>query len=260
MHARDPGSAAVLAPHPMLRRYYAHEKNKRSFIRGIFDSGAGDYDRVERAMSLGTGSWYRRQALARAGLTRGMRVLDVAVGTGLVAREAATLTGDSRRVLGIDPSANMLAQAARQLAIRCVRGVGEQLPVASDAFDFLSMGYALRHLNDLSAAFGEFHRVLRPGGKICVLEITRPSGRVSGALLRGYMQAIVPLLSRLASRRPDSLLLWQYYWDTIEACVRPQAVLQAMRDGGFIHVEHRVELGVFSEYVGQKPDALPNPG
>src|SRR4051812_11244286 len=84
---RDRVAGLMLAPHPTLPEYYESEATKRAFVRGIFDETAGDYDRVERVMALGTGPWYRRQALKRAGLVGGMKVLDVATGTGLVARE-----------------------------------------------------------------------------------------------------------------------------------------------------------------------------
>src|SRR5687768_10430333 len=97
----------ALPPHPALDRYYRstsdareRDENKSAFVRGVFNQGAADYDRVERVMSFGSGSWYRRQALLRAGMTRGMRVLDVAVGTGLVAREEVRIVGDPRRVVG----------------------------------------------------------------------------------------------------------------------------------------------------------------
>src|SRR5437763_1885491 len=112
---RAPTVTAV-APHPTLPRYYeASERAKRSFVRRIFNQTAGDYDRVERLMALGSGSWYRRRALRRAGLAQGMRVLDVAIGTGLVAREEVDITGDPRLVLGLDPSVGMIAQAQRTL-------------------------------------------------------------------------------------------------------------------------------------------------
>src|SRR5881296_97650 len=102
---RSPAAAAsagtVVAPHPALPRYYDDGvSGKRSFVRRIFNQTAGDYDRVERFMALGSGSWYRRQALRRAGLTKAMRVLDVAIGTGLVAREEIDITGDPRLVVG----------------------------------------------------------------------------------------------------------------------------------------------------------------
>src|SRR3954466_15597742 len=98
----------TLAPPPPLPRYYAGESDKRSFVRKIFNETAPDYERVERWMAFGSGSWYRRQALLRGGLTRGMRVLDVAIGTGLVAREEVAITGNAKLVLGIDPSVGMI--------------------------------------------------------------------------------------------------------------------------------------------------------
>lgn len=253
MEEEHEAKSALLAPHAPLPEYYADEREKRSFVRNIFDQTATDYDRVERAMALGSGSWYRRQALKRAGLSAGMKVLDVAIGTGLVAREASALAGSPRCVVGLDPSEGMLAEAVRNLSIRAVRGAGEQLPLADESFQFLSMGYALRHLSDLPIAFGEFHRVLRPGGLLCLLEITPPAGRVSATLLKWYMRGLVPLISRLAARTPQSPLLWQYYWDTIEACVSPARVIETLKAAGFVDVSRRVELGVFSEYTGRKP-------
>ena len=109
------GQPSSLAPHPTLSQYYGEDANRPKFIQGLFDHTARSYDRLERMVGLGTGPWYRRDALARAGLTTGMRVLDVAIGTGLVAREAAALVGDPRLVTGLDPSTGMLLQARDNL-------------------------------------------------------------------------------------------------------------------------------------------------
>jgi demethylmenaquinone methyltransferase/2-methoxy-6-polyprenyl-1,4-benzoquinol methylase len=249
-------AGTVVAPHPTLSRYYDDGgSGKRSFVRRIFNQTAGDYDRIERFMALGSGSWYRRQALRRAGLTAGMRVLDVAIGTGLVAREEIDITGDARLVVGLDPSIGMITQARRTLPqVGAVLGVAEELPLADESFDFLSMGYALRHLSDLSVTFREFFRVLRPGGRVCVLEISRPKTRLRRAAIKAYMRWIVPAVTRLATRHADSQLLWQYYWDTIEACVPAEIVTAALSAAGFEDISHRCELGLFSEYFARKPE------
>jgi demethylmenaquinone methyltransferase / 2-methoxy-6-polyprenyl-1,4-benzoquinol methylase len=249
-----PGDDAALAPHPPLGRYYATAEAKRKFVGTIFDQTAGEYDRIERMMAFGSGPWYRRQALRRAGLAPGMKCLDVAVGTGLVAREAVGIVGAGGEVMGIDPSTGMLAEAARALPIRLVVGRAEQLPFEDDSFDFLSMGYALRHVGDLAAAFGEFARVLRPGGVACVLEITRPRGRIPAALVKCYLRGVVPCLARMTSRvaRERQRDLWAYYWDTIDACIPPEALTGAMAAAGFGEVKRHVELGLFSEYTGRK--------
>jgi demethylmenaquinone methyltransferase/2-methoxy-6-polyprenyl-1,4-benzoquinol methylase len=248
-----PPMGRAIAPHPELPRYYAGDAGKRSFVRRIFNQTAPDYDRVERFMALGSGSWYRRQALKRAGLAKGMRVLDVAIGTGLVAREEALITGDPKLVLGLDPSIGMLTEARRSLTVPAVLGIAEELPLAADSFDFLSMGYALRHLSDLSVTFREFFRVLKPGGRICVLEISRPRTKIRRAAIKGYMRFVVPVITRLATGHANSQLLWQYYWDTIEACVPAETVLAALTAAGFEEVAHTSEIGIFSEYSARRP-------
>jgi demethylmenaquinone methyltransferase/2-methoxy-6-polyprenyl-1,4-benzoquinol methylase len=246
-----PGTAASLPPHAPLSQYYGRAEHKSGFLRGIFDRTAGDYDRVERFMALGSGSWYRRQALLRAGLVEGMKVLDVAAGTGMVAREALAIVGDKGRVVGLEPSRGMLDQLVQHVPIPVLRASGERLPIADQSVDFISMGYALRHLSDISQALREFRRVLRPGGTVCLLEITAPRGRIMRLLMRGYLRGIVPCLTRLTARHADSPLLWQYYWDTIDACVPPETVLQAMREAGFSDVKRNIALGIFSEYTGR---------
>ncbi|HEX7417111.1 MAG TPA: class I SAM-dependent methyltransferase [Steroidobacteraceae bacterium] len=243
------------APHPPLKRYYPTELERRAWVRGLFDRTAGDYDRVERALALGTGSWYRRHALRSTGLCPGMTVLDIGVGTGLVAREAARIVGDPTRVTGVDPSAGMVEHAHVPAGVRLLAGSAESIP-ATDAFaDFLSMGYALRHISDLSRAFCEFHRVLKPGGILCLLEITQPEGNLRRALLKCYMRSVVPLIARLVARHRDMPQLMRYYWDTIEACAPPVAIVAAIQQAGFVEVRRRVELGIFSVYCARKPSA-----
>jgi demethylmenaquinone methyltransferase/2-methoxy-6-polyprenyl-1,4-benzoquinol methylase len=183
-----------------------------------------------------------------------MRVLDVAIGTGLVAREEVGIVGDPAKVLGLDPSPGMLAEAVRNLSVRVVMGRAEQLPLPGGHFEFLSMGYALRHISDLSKAFAEFSRVIRPGGTVCILEITRPRSRLAGALLRQYMRYVVPALARLTGRRSESPLLWEYFWDTIAACVPPERVTTALGEAGFVDVAIHKDLGIFSQYTARKPE------
>jgi demethylmenaquinone methyltransferase / 2-methoxy-6-polyprenyl-1,4-benzoquinol methylase len=240
------------APHPPLTDYYAEESARRAWVRGIFNRTASDYDRVESAMSVGSGGRYRRQALLRAGLIRGMQMLDVGTGTGLVAKQASRIVGETGSVTGVDPGIGMLAAGALPSRIRAVAGMGERLPFKSAQFDFLSMGYALRHVADIGALFAEFHRVLKPGGRLCVLEITRPSGRMARAALKLYMRTLVPMLARVIARHADTATLMRYYWDTIETCVPPGQLIALLQSSGFERVERHVQMGVFSEYQAQR--------
>src|SRR5262249_6361933 len=157
------------------------------FLRKIFDETAGDYDLMDRVMAVGSGSRYRRTALLRAGLAPGMDVLDVATGTELVAREAAGVTGGGGRVGGVDRSAGMLREARWKSGAWAVQGTAELLPFDDARFDFVSMGFALRHMADLAFVFAELRRVLKPGGTVCMLEITDPAGRVAHAATKLYV-------------------------------------------------------------------------
>ena len=253
MPAAVPGFAAALPPHRPLPAYYANEAEHRSFLRRIFDDTAVDYDRIESVLALGSGPWYRRQALQRAGLGAGMQVLDVGCGTGLLAREALALVGAQGTLTGIDPSPGMMAEARRALpAATFIEGRAENLPVPEASADFLSLGYALRHIDDVQVAFADFRRVLRPGGRLLLLEITRPESALGRFLLRLYMRLFVPLLARMLARREGTPRLFRYYWDTIDACIEPPEVLAALERAGFVAVRRHVELGIFSEYTATR--------
>lgn len=117
MHTDSDLTPAALPPHPAPPKYYRKDEEKCGFVRKIFNETAGDYDRVEKVMALGTGSWYRRKALHRAGLQPHMRVLDVATGTGLMASEEVAIVGDAKLVTGVDPSSEMLLQGRHRVSI-----------------------------------------------------------------------------------------------------------------------------------------------
>jgi len=249
----EPRESERVAPHAPLPAYYGPDAQRPQFVRDLFDRTAGDYDAIESQVGLGSGRWYRREALRRAGLAAGMRVLDVAIGTGLVAREAATLTGDASLVVGLDPSVGMLAEGRRSLGVGGILGMGERLPCRDGSFDFLTMGYGLRHLADLNAAFAEFARVLKPGGRLCLLDLTRPRSRIGYALLRAYLRGLVPLMVRLRTRNAEAAVVVRYFWDTINACVPPARILLALDGAGFSEVYRTLAIGLFSEYTARKP-------
>lgn len=225
----------------------------RGVVNRLFDEAAPDYDRVASLMALGSGRWYRGRALHRAGLRRGMTVLDVAIGTGLVAREARSIVDASGRVIGIDPSAGMLVRATASLPVAVVQGRGERLPFRDASFQFVSLGYALRHLDDLSTPFAEFFRVLEPQGVVCILEITKPVSTLATQVLEFYIGRVMPAVASLALRRPITADLWRYFWHTIERAPEPRVVLQALAAAGFQDAQRHLVQGIFSEYTARKP-------
>ncbi|MES1163796.1 MAG: class I SAM-dependent methyltransferase, partial [Rhizobacter sp.] len=168
-----------------------------------------------------------------------------------VERDALRLIGPTGSLVGVDPSPGMMGEVQLP-GVELVSGRAEALPRPDNSCDFLSMGYALRHINDLSAAFSEFERTLRPGGRLLVLEITKPRTRRGTLFLKCYMRLLVPLIARFVARQKDTELLWRYYWDTIEACIPPESVIAALSAAGFQDVKRHLVLGIFSEYTAIK--------
>jgi demethylmenaquinone methyltransferase/2-methoxy-6-polyprenyl-1,4-benzoquinol methylase len=115
------------------------------------------------------------------------------------------------------------------------------------------MGYALRHVMDLETTFRQYHRVLRPGGTVLILEVTKPSSAAGRFFFRLYFGRIYPALTQLFTRSRDAREMMAYYWETMDACVPPEDVLAAMSAAGFSEVKRKHIGGLFSEYSGIKP-------
>src|SRR5688572_13231358 len=191
-------------------------------------------------------------ALNKAGLKPGMRMLDVATGTGLVARAALQLGMKPSDIIGLDPSAGMLNENSKTTGIQLLRGFGEHLPLASGSFDFISMGYALRHVESLAALFNEFRRALKPGGRVLVLEISRPQSQLMTAVLRAYMKTALPVIARLRTSSAELRELLKYYWATIEECVPPDRIVGELQRAGFAKVERRRFGPMLNDYFAER--------
>lgn len=132
-------TAEPIAPHPPLRQYYTASEARQGFLNELFNRTAYQYRNIDKATGFGSGLWYRRKALQRAGLTVGMSVLDVACGPGLVTQCALDLVGPSGGVVGLDPSIGMLREAQKGPCRTLVRGVGERLPLEAGVLVSLTL-------------------------------------------------------------------------------------------------------------------------
>lgn len=230
-------------PHPHLSGYYAADASRQRFLNDLFDRTAYGYRAIDKVTGFGSGQWYRRWALRQAGLRLGMRVLDVGCGPGLTTQAALSLAGPTGYVIGLDPSAGMLREARKGPCGNLIQGVGEELPFPDGVFDFVSMGYALRHLSDLRVAFREYRRVLRPGGIVLLLEISRPRSAALLTASRFYIRTVMGAAFARATGDQDMRTLMRYWWDTTEHCVAPEAILSALGDVGFVECELRELFG-----------------
>ncbi len=243
---------APARPHRPLTEFYSQPDERPEYIAHLFNASAQHYDWISSVLAFGSDRYYRKMALRKAGLEPGMRMLDVATGTGLVARAALQLGMAPSEIVGLDPSAGMLHENSKTTGIQLLRGFGEQLPFRDGAFDFISMGYALRHVESLAALFSECRRVLSPGGRILVLEISRPKSAAVTALLRAYMKTALPVIARLRTRSVELRELLKYYWATIEECVPPDQILAELQRAGFQKVERRRFGPMLNDYFAEK--------
>ncbi len=167
---------------------------KTELVRTMFDTIAPRYDLVNRMMTFRLDQRWRRQAAQALGLPRGSRVLDLACGTGDLLTILASL---GVRPIGIDLSSGMLA--ANRTAFPLAQADGARLPLAAGSVDGVTCGYALRNFTDLGAVFDELGRVVRPGGRISLLEVGEPERGPLRAGHRIWFHRAVPLIGGLVS-------------------------------------------------------------
>lgn len=196
---------------------------------------------------------YRRFSLRRAGVAPGVKVLDVAMGTAAVARNLAILVGPEGRVFGVDPSVGMIREAQKVFHGPVTRGVAGQLPFASNQFDFVTMGIALRHVADLARTFNEYFRVLKPGGRLWILEGHVPATGIGHQLTKLMWAKVIPGMTLLFSGSQEAKLLMDYYWDTIDQAATKETLVATMKQVGFEEPRYRLAHPVY-ELVAKKPD------
>jgi demethylmenaquinone methyltransferase / 2-methoxy-6-polyprenyl-1,4-benzoquinol methylase len=233
--------------------YYANPARRPGIVRALFNRTARHYDLINGIFSLGSGAWYRRSCLGEAGIAPGMTVVDVAVGTGLLAREARRLMQGRGTLIGVDLSESMLAVAQKTLDIPLVQGTAEALPLAANTADFVTMGYALRHVSSIDQTLHEAWRVLRPGGRLVLLEISPPSNRMAKFVTRLFVGGLLPVVSLVVARDRQARSLMSYHWQTIATYAPVEAVLHMIQHCGFESGHCASELDLFRFFSARKP-------
>lgn len=204
----------------------------------MFDAIAGRYELVNRIMTFGLDARWRRRVVADLRLAPNSAVLDVAAGTGDLSRELAR---QGLRAVATDLSYNMLAHA-RRVPDR-VQADALSLPFATASVDGVTCGYALRNFTDLAATLTEVGRVVRPGGRISILEVAEPSSGVWRAGFRFWFRRVVPLIGSILSDRHA------YHYLPASTAYLPPAdkIADLLRSAGFRAVNHRVIMGGLSQ-------------
>ena len=221
-----------------MSQLIASRTSERAALRpgsgAMFDGIAARYDAINRLMSMGLDRLWRRRAAAAIEAAPGHRVLDLATGTADVALEVMRQQGEAT-VVGLDPSARMLAVGKEKIAAAGLAehvdirlGEAETLPFADDSFDAVTIAWGIRNVADRPAALAEMARVVRPGGRIAILESTEPRSGLLAPLTRLYLRWVVPRLGAWLSRESA----YRYLQTSIEAFPPPDEFAALMESSG----------------------------
>jgi len=230
------------------------DAEKASRVRGVFDSVAPKYDLMNDLLSGGLHRAWKAYTVAVAGVQHGDHVLDVAGGTGDLARAFASKVGDAGRVVLTDINEAMLRVGRDRLldegrVLPTAACDAEHLPFAEGTFDIVTVAFGLRNMTHKEAALREMCRVLRPGGRLLVLEFSRPAAPLQKAY-DWYSFKLMPVLGKAIAGDGES---YRYLAESIR--MHPdQATLKAMmKDSGYGHVDvHNLAAGVVALHVGVK--------
>src|SRR5580765_7171027 len=230
----------------------ADDKAKR--VRGVFDSVAGKYDVMNDLMSAGLHRLWKRFAVNATGVRAGMRVLDLAGGTGDLALQFARRVGASGEVVLTDINGTMIKGGRDRLVnkgliLPVVQCDAESLPFPDAHFDCVSIGFGLRNVTRKERALSEMRRVLRPGGVAAVLEFSRVFPPLA-PMYDWYSFSVLPRLGQLAAGDGDS---YRYLAESIRMHPDQAALKSVMEEAGFDRVEfHNLTAGVVALHLGYR--------
>jgi demethylmenaquinone methyltransferase/2-methoxy-6-polyprenyl-1,4-benzoquinol methylase len=230
------------------------EREKARHVRGVFDSVASRYDVMNDLMSMGLHRAWKAYTVMVADVREGQQVLDIAGGTGDLAMAFAKKAGPSGRVVHTDINETMLRTGRDRLVdagqvLPTLVCDAERLPFASESFDLVSVAFGLRNMTHKDVALREMHRVLRPGGKLLVLEFSRVAKPLE-KVYDWYSFQVLPRLGRLIAGDADS---YRYLAESIRMHPDQDTLKSMMREGGFGHVDyHNLAGGVVALHVGIK--------
>ena len=235
---------------------YNESSSKKEEVGRMFDSIAPTYDLLNRGTSLGVDTLWRAKMIKELDPRRHRRILDVATGTADVAIQTVKRTG-AEHVTGLDLSEGMLkygrvkvSKAGLDDRIELVQGDSENLPFAADSYDAVTASFGVRNFEHLERGLGEMYRVLRPGGKLVVLEFSRITVAPLRWLFNIYFGKIMPLIGRLQSKDPRA---YSYLFESVQAFPSGKDFTAILDGLGYKNTECKpLTFGIASIYTAEK--------
>jgi len=231
-------------------------ENKAGLVREVFDSVASRYDLMNDLMSGGLHRLWKRFTLDQAAVRKGQVVLDLAGGTGDLAREFSSQVGQGGHVVLADINANMLLEGRKRLIDAGVGGNlsiaqvnAECLPFSRSSFDCITIAFGLRNVTDKQAALASMHAVLKAGGKLLVLEFSHPADAIQ-PIYDLYSFKVLPLLGKLVAGDAES---YRYLAESIRRHPDQETLKAMIADAGFERCRyHNLAGGIVALHVGYK--------
>ena len=232
-------------------------KEKAGLVAGVFHSVAAKYDLMNDLMSAGVHRLWKRFTIELSGVRPGQRVLDIAGGTGDLAAKFSRLVGSEGTVVLADINASMLAVGRDKLInhgfvgnIDYVQADAEKLPFPDNYFDCITIAFGLRNVTDKDAALRSMQRVLKPGGRLLVLEFSKPQHAALGKLYDTYSFRVLPLMGKLVANDADS---YRYLAESIRMHPDQETLKGMMEQAGFARCEfYNMTGGIVALHRGIK--------
>jgi demethylmenaquinone methyltransferase/2-methoxy-6-polyprenyl-1,4-benzoquinol methylase len=244
-------------PHDSIVPFGDTRRSKKEQVAEMFDQIAFRYDFLNRFLSGGIDIYWRRRAIAELKTVKPKLVLDVATGTGDVALMTMKYL-QPEKIIGIDISTGMLELGRKKIAkallndrIELVEGDSETINFPVNTFDAITVAFGVRNFEHLQQGLKEMLRVLKPGGKLVVLEFSRPKQTGFKALYKLYMKLVAPGIGRLISKNKTA---YQYLNDSVQAFPEGMKFVNILQECGYTGTYLKtLSLGICTIYCGTKP-------
>lgn len=231
------------------------EKQKK--VAGVFHSVAAKYDLMNDLMSFGVHRLWKKTTVAKAGIRKGDRVLDLAGGTGDLAYKFCQLVGDSGKVILSDINSSMLEVGKEKLTnkgcvgnIEYIQANAESLPFPDNYFDCITISFGLRNVTDKEKALESMYRVLKPGGKLLVLEFSKPIVPLLSKIYDEYSFKALPFMGKIITQDAES---YKYLAESIRKHPDQETLKQMMLQAGFDDAEYQnMTGGIVALHTGYK--------